>query len=101
MVIHENYIKEKECIGSSIPVMGWNYINVTNENQLLKTYKQRYYFVHSYYFPLNTPGKISNADIGFKYCAAFQKENIFGVQFHPEKSHNFGKKIFTNFCSLR
>ena len=91
-------IKPNECKLTTIPILGWNYINVTRENKLISSAKQRYYFVHSYYFTKHTPDSIANANVGFDYCAAFQKDNIFGVQFHPEKSHVFGKNLLDNFC---
>ena len=91
-------VNEEEYKENSVPILGWNYIKTIKKNLILGDEKQRYYFVHSYYFPLDTPGAISCANVGFEYCAAFQKENIFGVQFHPEKSHNFGKKVFKKFC---
>ena len=92
-------IKKSDC-NSNIPVMGWNYISSIKDNPIINKDKQRYYFVHSYYIPKETPGSIATASVGFEYCVAFQKENIFGVQFHPEKSHVFGKKMLSNFCSI-
>lgn len=85
---------------TTIPVIGWNYVQIVNNNKLLREINQRFYFVHSYYFPIDTIGVIATANIGFEFCAAFQVNNIFGVQFHPEKSHKFGKTLLTNFCNL-
>jgi imidazole glycerol-phosphate synthase subunit HisH len=84
----------------TIPVIGWNYVQIVKSNQILCELNQRFYFVHSYYFPIDTPGVIATAEIGFDFCAAFQVDNIFGVQFHPEKSHKFGKALLINFCNL-
>ena len=91
---------EKESCTTSIPVMGWNYIENIKPNTLIFQEKQRYYFAHSYYFPKETKESIAIANVGIDYCAAFQKENIFGVQFHPEKSHNYGKNLFRKFCEM-
>jgi len=85
---------------NTIPVIGWNYIQIVKNNKLFQDNYQRFYFVHSYYFTRETPGVIATANIGFDFCAAFQINNIFGVQFHPEKSHKFGKALLTNFCNL-
>lgn len=84
----------------TIPVIGWNYVKIVKTTPLIIEDKQRFYFVHSYYFPENTVGTFAYANIGFDFCAAFQHNNIYGVQFHPEKSHNFGKKLLLNFCKL-
>jgi imidazole glycerol-phosphate synthase subunit HisH len=84
----------------TIPVMGWNYVNIARENLLLNEENKRYYFVHSYFYKSNKYS-ILNAQINeFEYCAAFQKDNLFGVQFHPEKSHKFGMELLRNFCSI-
>lgn len=91
---------EEDCKETTIPILGWNYIKTIKKNPLFGDIKQRYYFVHSFFFPYNTPGSISSANVGFEYCAAFQKNNIYGVQFHPEKSHIFGKNLLKNFCSM-
>ena len=84
----------------TIPILGWNYVKLIKKSPIIYEINPRYYFVHSYYFPKNTPGTFASANIGFDYCVGFQKENIFGVQFHPEKSHIFGKKLLKNFCKI-
>lgn len=93
-------IDEEKCNHTTIPILGWNYIKVHKNNQLLNNIEQRFYFVHSYYFPYDTENSIASANVGFDYCVAFKKENVFGVQFHPEKSHSFGKNVLENFCQL-
>ena len=83
-----------------VPHMGWDYINVAKDNKLitdLKT-KQRFYFVHSYYVSCQDENDISMlCDYGGNFCAAVEHENVLGVQFHPEKSHQFGMRLFENF----
>jgi imidazole glycerol-phosphate synthase subunit HisH len=92
--------KDLKNFTGTIPVMGWNYVNANKENPILNNNFSRFYFVHKYYFEQNKY-QILNSDInGLSYCAAFQKENIFGVQFHPEKSHKFGMKLLHKFCSI-
>ena len=93
-------IEENKMKKLTVPVMGWNYLSVNKKNKILENKIQRFYFVHSYYFPKETKESIASANIGFEYCVAFQKDNIYGVQFHPEKSHNFGKFFFKTFCDL-
>lgn len=86
-----------------IPHMGWNEIEICKKNPLfdISSSEYRFYFVHSFYV---SPGcndiNIAHANHGFDFCAAFQKEQIFGVQFHPEKSHSFGMKVMKKFISL-
>jgi glutamine amidotransferase len=86
-----------------IPHMGWNQLNVKNLNPLfVKTDQElRFYFVHSYFVKAHIPNDIIATSIyGDEFCVAFQKDNIFGVQFHPEKSHRFGMSLIHNFISL-
>lgn len=87
-----------------IPHMGWNVVRPVVENPLIPMLEQeqRFYFVHSYRVdPIDTTVKIAVADYGGEFCAAFQKNNIFGVQFHPEKSHNFGMSLMQRFIEYR
>jgi imidazole glycerol-phosphate synthase subunit HisH len=83
-----------------IPVMGWNYVKPSRSNPLLSEENNRFYFVHSFYFERNENEIITTQIEDFSYCAAFQKDNIFGVQFHPEKSHKFGMGLLRNFCQM-
>lgn len=84
-----------------VPHMGWDYIDICNSNCALVKYligEQRYYFVHSYYAQCdNDSNVLMTCNYGHKFAAAVEKENILGVQFHPEKSHQYGMKLFTNF----
>lgn len=91
--------------GLKIPHMGWNKVNVMGESplhrQLTELEEIRYYFVHSYFVqPLETDNVIFSCNYGGGFCAAFQYDNIFGTQFHPEKSHQFGLKLLHNFSLL-
>ncbi len=86
-----------------IPNMGWNFIQLKKESVLfLNMYENpRFYFVHSYFVRCyNNQDVLAIAEYGFNYHCAFEKENIFGVQFHPEKSHKYGMKLFENFIAL-
>jgi glutamine amidotransferase len=86
-----------------VPHMGWNVVSSTRENALLPngTEVQRFYFVHSYkVVAANSEIVIGTANYGGDFCAAFQKDNIFGVQFHPEKSHRFGMALMKRFVEL-
>ena len=86
-----------------VPHMGWNVVHTGSSNPLIPHMEeeQRFYFVHSYKVVPNDPAVvIGTANYGGEFCAAFQKDNIFGVQFHPEKSHRFGMALMKRFVEL-
>jgi glutamine amidotransferase len=86
-----------------VPHMGWNTLHVKRGNDLLRQSEdeQRFYFVHSYHVVCkNMENVTSTAQYGFDITASFQHNNVYGVQFHPEKSHRFGKDFFKRFMSL-
>ncbi len=86
-----------------IPHMGWNSVNVISPNPLVKNMhsESRFYFVHSYYVKCNNDDNvIGKTDYGIEFASIICKENIFGCQFHPEKSHKFGMQILRNFSEL-
>jgi len=86
-----------------VPNMGWNEINTAKDSFLFPNTNemQRFYFLHSYHVLCNQPADIlAEAFHGYKFVAAVQRENIIGVQFHPEKSHKFGIAFFKNFLEL-
>jgi glutamine amidotransferase len=87
-----------------IPHVGWNTLANNKESLLLKniTVNDTFYFVHSYHVEDNKIEKniISYTDYGLKFPSIIQKGNIFGVQFHPEKSYDSGRKILTNFINV-
>ena len=86
-----------------VPHMGWNVVKPTRPNALISLgeEEQRFYFVHSYRVVPDDPEVIIGvANYGSEFCAAFQKDNIIGVQFHPEKSHRFGMALMKRFMEL-
>ena len=88
-----------------VPHMGWNSLSRVAQNTLFLNMPDpppRFYFVHSYYFSLSSNQDISaECTYGGIFTASFQKNNIYGVQFHPEKSHLFGMQLLENFFSVR
>ena len=86
-----------------IPHMGWNLVEVVQENTLTDGFQDevRFYFVHSYYVIVNDlTNSLMKTNYGIKFDSAIVKDNIFGAQFHPEKSHKFGMKLFQNFAKI-
>ena len=86
-----------------IPHMGWNELKVENTSKVFKDVinKDHAYFIHSYEFIPNDKKTVSlTTDYGKDVIAAVSFENIYGSQFHPEKSQNTGIKILTNFLNL-
>jgi imidazole glycerol-phosphate synthase subunit HisH len=86
-----------------LPHMGWNSINPVNDNPLMVGFngESRFYFLHSYYFLSNKSEEvIATTTYGIEYASAVNKENIYGIQFHPEKSHSNGIQLLHNFAKL-
>ena len=81
------------------PHMGWNTVIAQKESKILSGEKPpRFYFVHSYYVQCDDPSDVLTlTDHGQNFVSAFEHQNLIGVQFHPEKSHNFGMDLFKNF----
>ena len=87
-----------------LPHIGWNQIDIIKEGKILKDIKDKshMYFVHSYEFIPNDKKTISaTADYSSKHVCAVEKENIFGTQFHPEKSDKIGLNLIQNFLNLK
>lgn len=86
----------------AIPHMGWNGVYSVSQDGLFKDLDDgRFYFVHSYYVVCNDEANIlATANYGEKFTCSIQKDNIYGVQFHPEKSHKFGMRLLKNFGEL-
>lgn len=85
-----------------IPHMGWNYISIKKEHQLLENLSDlsRFYFVHSYHVMCSDNQDIlATTKYGYEFVSAVSKNNILGVQFHPEKSHKFGLQLIRNFLN--
>ena len=86
-----------------LPHIGWNQINITKESKLFRNIQNNshMYFVHSYEFiPVDKNVVSATIDYSSNIVCAVEKENIFGTQFHPEKSDKIGLKIIDNFINL-
>jgi len=86
-----------------IPHTGWNQITKVKDSMLLKDIPDaaEFYFVHSYHFKCNNPQDILNlTEYEYSFVSAVEKDNIFGLQYHPEKSHDIGITMLNNFIAL-
>ena len=101
--IDASVIKFRETPEIKVPHMGWNHISVVNNKNTIidSTIDQKFYFVHSYYVELNDlKSELCTTNHGLQFTSGFQKDNIYGVQFHPEKSHKYGMKLLEKFSKL-
>ncbi len=119
MQIMANHSEEGDCLGLGwfdadvvkfkhnnnhfkTPHMGWNNVQIIKNSPLMRgiTENDEFYFVHSYHYTANNPNDVLNeTEYDYKFCSAVQKDNIFGVQYHPEKSHESGEKLLRNFLN--
>jgi len=87
-----------------LPHMGWNSIKRLKNSNLIgpkKLEQEEYYFLHSFYLDCDDQDIIvAETDFGVKFPSVINKDNIYGTQFHPEKSHKLGLSILRNFSEL-
>jgi glutamine amidotransferase len=96
-------IRVKDKLKYKVPHIGWNHITKKKESNLMNDLPDlsEFYFVHSYHFRCNNPEDILNeTEYETKFTSAVEKDNIFGVQYHPEKSHDAGELLLKNFIKV-
>ncbi len=88
---------------TKLPHMGWNDVLPTQKHPLFDGLEKEalFYFLHSFYFDCHQPDdSIATSDYGINFTCSVQHNNIYGIQFHPEKSHSYGETLLHNFAKL-
>lgn len=100
--IDAKFIKFSQSSGLKVPNMGWRYVSISKDDEIFKGVdeKQKFYFVHSYYMAYHSEYTVASSNYGREFSAIIRQENIYGMQFHPEKSHSYGMAVLKNFLEL-
>ncbi len=85
-----------------IPNIGWNTVQPRSDHPIFNDWTEdfRFYFVHSYAVPASYPYSIGITQHNEPFTSVVAKDNVIGVQFHPEKSHRYGRKLLSNFAAM-
>ena len=100
-VVRFNFNEENGKL--NVPHMGWNIVKIKKESGLVNNMfpENKFYFVHSYYAVCGDLNDVlMTTNYGHEFVSAVERDNIFGFQFHPEKSHRYGLNLFNNFLHL-
>lgn len=101
--INARTLRFPQSKGLKVPHMGWNEVNASRPSALTSGLERnaRYYFVHSFFVRVDDEADcVLKARYGVTFDAAIAHGNIFGAQFHPEKSHRFGMQLLANFARI-
>lgn len=95
--------KINDKIRNKVPHTGWNQVTASKDSRLLRDIPDgsEFYFVHSYFVEVRDPSdQLTYTDFEKPFTSSIEKDNIFGVQYHPEKSHGAGYQMFKNFIEI-
>jgi glutamine amidotransferase len=96
------YVVHFKVKNHKVPHMGWNTVKIAKPDKIFSDVKaeQRFYFVHSYHMQcLNKEAILTTTEYEYEFTSAITKDNITGVQFHPEKSHKYGMQLLKNWVN--
>jgi glutamine amidotransferase len=97
----KRFDEHKFCQKTHLPHMGWNDVAPTDQSLFMGLESPRFYFLHSYYIaPAHQNLVLATSDYNGPFTAAVRSGHIFGVQFHPEKSHHWGVGLLKNFAEM-
>lgn len=102
-VIRFNFKGQENFENLKVPHMGWNLLHPKAKSDIFSGLDEeaRFYFVHSYHVNCDDLSDVAaTANYGYEFVCSVRRKNIFGVQFHPEKSHRFGVQFFKNFIKV-
>ena len=96
-------IRKFQILGKlRVPHMGWNRVHEQDKVLYKELEENKFYFVHSYYFDADDEKDIAGTtDYGIRFTSSVRRKNVFGAQFHPEKSHKYGMQLLRNFCAIK
>lgn len=100
---HVKRFAPKDKLSYKVPHIGWNTLEIARQSELMNGISEsmEFYFTHSYHFEDTEPDSILNTtEYEYSFVSAIEKDNLFGVQYHPEKSHEAGKLLLSNFIKL-
>lgn len=97
----KSVVKQFDSTEVKVPHMGWNKVEFVNQNKLFSSINsgEHFYFANSFYVPV-TEYTIASTNYGINFSASINKDNFYGVQFHPEKSGKTGLQVLSNFIEL-
>lgn len=93
----------KDQLKYKVPHMGWNNAVINKETALFNNVSEEamFYFVHSFHIKCkNKEDVLTTTEYEYAFTSSIQRDNIYGTQFHPEKSHDYGEQVFKNFVNL-